>query len=192
MFSKEEIKDLVIAILVITFVFSYSYHNRNVLLALLDFPVFMIIAIVCFLSHELAHRYVATKFGCTAYYKIWPIPLAISLVVSLLTGYAIIAIGAVIIRPYRFGRWGYKQTHLSMPETGLIAWAGPVTNLALALTFRLFTGSLFFILSFVNAWLAFFNLLPIKPLDGSNVLKWNQFIWFISIVIAFLLMLTMM
>jgi Zn-dependent protease len=29
----------------------------------------------------------------------------------------------------------------------------------------------------INLWIAFFNLLPIGPLDGRKIIEWNPIIW---------------
>ncbi len=64
-------------------------------------------------------------------------------------------------------------------DTGLTALAGPVTNLLIAILFALFfhlnPGAMFIqqvclYVVFFNLLLAFFNLIPIPPLDGSKVL----------------------
>ncbi|MDP3974691.1 MAG: site-2 protease family protein [Candidatus Jorgensenbacteria bacterium] len=73
-------------------------------------------------------------------------------------------------------------------DAALVAAAGPVSNIALALVFGLLfqffssgggtgaIGELFPTLLaqvvIVNVWLAIFNLIPIPPLDGSKVLFW--------------------
>ncbi|MDD5144971.1 MAG: site-2 protease family protein [Candidatus Pacebacteria bacterium] len=60
-----------------------------------------------------------------------------------------------------------------------VALAGPLANFAIALIFGLairflpITGSLreiFFEIGYINVFLAFFNLIPIPPLDGSKLL----------------------
>jgi Zn-dependent protease len=75
--------------------------------------------------------------------------------------------------PYNFqkgGRWGEF----------LVAGAGPATNVLLAAAFTLvaylgahipFLVSFSFIVVYVNILLAFFNLIPIPPLDGSKILS---------------------
>ena len=79
------------------------------------------------------------------------------------------------------------------PNEGLIKVAGPITNIALALlsialyeaipikgavaSFIVYSGAL-------NAWVAFFNLLPFGPLDGRGVIEWNRTVWLLLTVIS--------
>ncbi len=78
----------------------------------------------------------------------------------------------VPINPLRFRDMDYG--------TVLVSFAGPFTNLILgtvfALAYRMFphvqpVSSVFLLGSLINFWLAFFNLVPIPPLDGSRILS---------------------
>jgi Zn-dependent protease len=56
----------------------------------------------------------------------------------------------------------------------LVAFAGPGTNIVLALIFGLLDASLldaFKVIVFINMLLALFNLIPIPPLDGSKIIS---------------------
>ena len=79
----------------------------------------------------------------------------------------------------------YDPRNLKNPKTGagLIALAGPASNLIIAVVFalllRLATGwgnpallLAFEIIVLLNLLLAIFNLFPIPPLDGSKILYW--------------------
>ena len=41
---------------------------------------------------------------------------------------------------------------------------------------------------FISILLAFFNMLPIMPLDGAKVLNWDKNVYITSIIIIFILM----
>ncbi len=53
----------------------------------------------------------------------------------------------------------------------LVALAGPAVSLLLAIVFRLINWDLMQFLSYVNAMLFFFNILPVFPMDGGRVLR---------------------
>jgi len=178
-FTRDEIKDIVVSTLAIAFVFSYPNFE--------NFFIYLITIVIAFILHELAHKFVAIKFHCAAVYEMWPMGLLFGLFFMFL-GIKILAPGAVVIRPYKFGRWGFRTARLTVPEMGLIALAGPAVNLFFALIFFVIPGSIASFISSVNAWLAFFNLIPIPPLDGSKVVQWKGWVWFLFIVIAFVLM----
>ncbi|MEM5772724.1 MAG: site-2 protease family protein [Candidatus Aenigmatarchaeota archaeon] len=178
LFTKEEVRDLAISTIAISLIFAFPKF---------EFFFFYLIAVVfAFVFHELAHKFVAMKFHCAASYEMWPFGLVIGFLFMLL-GVKILAPGAVIIRPYRFGRWGFRTSRLTVPENGIISLAGPTVNLTFALIFYPFPVLNF--ISEINAWLAFFNLLPIPPLDGSKVIQWKPWLWLISIIIAVILVL---
>lgn len=176
-FTKEEIKDLAISTLAISLVFAYPRFEL--------FFLYLVTVVIAFIFHELAHKFVAIKFGCAASYEMWPLGLFFSILLMFF-GLRFVAPGAVIIRPYRFSRWGFRVTRLTIPENGIIALSGPVVNLIFALIFYPFP--VLSSISEVNAWLAFFNLLPIPPLDGSKVIQWKPWLWFLCILFAFLLL----
>lgn len=128
-----------------------------------------------FVSHELAHKWVAMRYGHLAIYRMWTLGLVLALLVGLATNGRIIfaAPGAVVILAPYFSR----------REGGMISLSGPLTNILLA---ALFLGVSFIdgvvgIIGmqgvFINLWLAFFNMLPLPPLDGSKVFFWNPIIW---------------
>ncbi len=175
---KNEIRDIVIAVTVIALIFSYPNFSQ--------FTMYLLAVIIAFLFHELAHRFVARKFGVVAFFKLWPEGLLFGMMFMFL-GLKFVAPGAVVIYPYAFGRWGHRVVHLTQTEIGLVSFAGIASNLFFAAFFKLFIGDLFTFLSFVNAWLAFFNLLPIPPLDGSKIYRWKPWFWLVLISTAALL-----
>lgn len=191
--SKNELRDIVISVLVVTLIISYHFSRPTLGTIFGIFPFILIIVILSFLAHELAHRYAARKFGCFAVYKMWLGGVLIGLL-SMLLGFPFIIMGAVVIYPFKFGRWGFRKVHLTMTETGIISVAGICVNLLFAALFSPLAGTFvtsgldfFGILSFFNAWWALLNLIPIPPLDGRKVFGWKPWLWFLLILIAVLL-----
>lgn len=150
-----------------------------------SFPIIAVTLGVGFVFHELGHRWLAKKFGCIAFYKMWLPGLALALGLAVMTQGRLIfaAPGAVLI--------GGKR--LTLKEEGLVAIIGPVTNMIAGTLFLLLglwaaPNSLLEIIggvgSYVNFFLAFFNLIPFPPLDGQKVLQWNPMIWMLAIGIS--------
>lgn len=136
-----------------------------------------------FVLHELAHKYYGIKYGAKARFQSWPLGLAVALALVIVPqifgwhGILFIAPGAVYI---------YAMRHITPRENGIISLAGPATNVVLAIIFLLM--ALVFssnellarvagIGTTVNLLLAWFNLLPIFPLDGSKVIAWDWKVW---------------
>ena len=123
--------------------------------------------------HELMHRVVARRFGATAHFVANDGMLVISILIAF-SGFLFAAPGAV-----------WHTGMLTKRQLGLIAAAGPITNMALAV---LFVGALLaarngdtsnLVLAgltmgySVNAILGVFNMLPFGPIDGAKVLNWS-------------------
>ncbi|MEM4256792.1 MAG: site-2 protease family protein [Candidatus Diapherotrites archaeon] len=138
-----------------------------------------------FILHELAHKYVAIHFGLHAEFFLWREGLLLALVLALLNSPLIFAAPGAV---YIFGRG------ISIKKNAIISLAGPLTNIVVAvicsLLFALFrpsgfSESVFFGIIFVNFFLAFFNMLPVPPLDGSKVFVWSKLVWFFVIAFSF-------
>ncbi|MBE6493205.1 MAG: site-2 protease family protein [Methanosphaera stadtmanae] len=190
-FSKEEIKDLAIVIVVITLLFAYlfSRSSNSLILFLYLIPIAFVGVGLSFLLHELGHKIIAQKYGFFAEFKKNNRGLLIAIITGLF-GFVFLAPGAVYIGSYT-GR-------ITEEENGKISLGGPVVNIALAILFAgilisikpfiVYNQFLFYIgllcnISFqINSYLALFNLLPIPPLDGSKVIKWNMPLWITTII----------
>jgi len=189
-FKGSELVQLLVAWLVLGFCFS-----ANTLSNLSSFPVMFAVSLVTlglgFVGHELAHRYLARRYGCWAQFRLWGWGLLMAIVFALISGGRMIfaAPGAVYIAPRSYGL-GYGITQ---KQNGLISLSGPVANILVALLLLLLSGSGGFIglvgsTGFrVNAWLAAFNLLPFGMLDGRKVFSWSRVIWAIVTVPAWLM-----
>ncbi|PSQ61482.1 MAG: metalloprotease [Halobacteriales archaeon SW_9_67_25] len=121
-----------------------------------------------FLLHELAHKLVAVRFGQVAAFRADYSMLGLTVLVAM-AGFLFAAPGAV-----------YHRGRITARENGLIALAGPVTNVGLAALFVPlsvapgFPGAIGTMGIFINVLLAAFNMIPFGPLDGRKVLAWNR------------------
>jgi len=190
-FTEQELKDIIISILVVTLIF--AYNPLNPALTISRFPFFLILVILTFFFHEMAHKVTAMKFKCAAHYKMWPGGIILGLLFMFLN-VKFVAPGAVVIYPFAFGRWGFKMVHLTVTEMGLISLSGIGVNLFFALIFRPLAGTFIFqgidffgSLSWINAWLAMFNLLPVPPLDGSKIFMWKMWLWAVLFILSVML-----
>lgn len=189
-FTSREIRDIIISMLVIAGVFAYIftiYRGYDIITFINVIPITLIAVGFGFVFHELAHKFVAIKYGFFAEYKVWPGGLILAIVTALF-GFVFAAPGAVYIH----------GEHITREENGKISIAGPLTNIILAF---LFVGLEFIsppssifseigVLGFtVNSFLALFNLIPFSILDGAKVFKWNPIIWALTASITFLMVL---
>jgi Zn-dependent protease len=104
-------------------------------------------------------------------------------------GIVFVAPGFVEILPYSYGRWGFRVVSLGVEQIGAIALSGIGVNLGLAVLFKLLSLNwpLFGIFYKINALIAFFNLLPAPPLDGSKIISWSAGVWVFLFIISLLM-----
>jgi Zn-dependent protease len=191
LFKNTELRDLIIAIIILSVIFSYP-----------DFSAFFLVSIVMvffsYIIRELAHKFVARKFGCMSTFKLWPPGILIGVMSVLLKQFVdyfadknivFAAPGFAEIVPYRFGRMGFKVARVTPKDIGIVALAGTGLNVAFAVLFKMFPQGIFQTLGLYNGLIALFNLIPISPLDGSKIFLWSMFTWiflvFVSVLVVF-------
>lgn len=156
----------------------------------MTFIFLLFIFLVSVVLHEVAHGYMAEKLGdptARLAGRLTLNPLShIDPIGSVLLP-LLLAIPALFGAPTMIFGWAkpvpYNPNNLQHPDRGgaLIALAGPLTNISIALIFGLLlrvaiiqSAEQFFLplilIVYINLLLAFFNLLPIPPLDGSKLL----------------------
>ncbi|RQD81793.1 MAG: peptidase M50 [Methanocalculus sp. MSAO_Arc2] len=191
--SERERRDLGIAWIALAVAFTialvrgFSPLGVNIGTAALLFLLSLITVGVGFVLHELAHKFTAMRYGYWAEFRKDNQMLLVAVAIAALVGVVFAAPGATMI---------YGQA-LSKRENGVISAAGPLTNLVLMIPFGLILiGGLFYGLGGfvvlvgtvgikINAMLAAFNMLPIGPLDGKKVLRWNPAIFLVLILASF-------
>ena len=196
-FTKNEIRGLIIAFVVLSFCFAISNVGLDLKGIISLMPIVMVGVGIGFLLHELGHKYMSIKHGYRAEFELWPLGLVIAFVTAFL-GFVFAAPGSV--KTY--------ADEMTDEINGKITLAGPMANIGLAILFILIaaliypfsTHSELFRLMYlictvgfsVNAFLATFNLLPFYSLDGTKVMKWSVKVWITAFAIAAIMMLMSM
>ncbi len=191
-----ELVDLFLSLAALTIAFAILGERR-----LPGAEVFFISAVgtgTGFLFHELAHKYVAQRYGYWAEYRANRSGLLLIIIMAFV-GLIFAAPGAVMIHKAHARsedlwsaseRWETKQPEPAKAEKKEMLWialAGPMTNIALVVFFLFFlesdaaSGSLLHSAAnfalFINLTLAAFNLLPFGPLDGKKIFDSSRAIW---------------
>ena len=133
-----------------------------------------------FVCHEIAHKLVAQHYGYWAEFRSNENGLMWGLILAAVLGFIFVAPGAVMIRG-----------HVTKREEGHISIAGPASNMAWALlalplyflvydwsghdltTAKYIAYRAVFFLLWINIALGAFNLIPLRPLDGSKIWSWS-------------------
>ncbi|MCL4389377.1 site-2 protease family protein [Candidatus Marsarchaeota archaeon] len=151
-------------------------------------PIAAVAVSVTFVLHELMHKFTAQHYGAIAGFRSSHTGLMITLITGAF-GFLIGIPGATVIFAHNFDR----------RQNGLVSLAGPLTNFAVfgvALLLLVALGpaqgtylfNAIYITLFISIILAFFNMLPMYPLDGSKVLAWSKPIYLVTMAAIFILM----
>ncbi len=201
-----EIKDLVIADLVLIAAFSFTLlggifgffqSTPSIFSSLIKtIPIVALAVTLSFVLHELMHKFVAQRYGAIAGFRTSYNGLAITFITGFF-GFLLGIPGATVIYTSSFTK----------RQNGLVSLAGPLTNFVVFIAFMgiglFFFGSAFItnppvhsyvynaisLTLFISILLAFFNMLPIFPLDGSKVFAWNKPVYIGTMAVIFVLML---
>ncbi|MGC8991961.1 MAG: site-2 protease family protein [Thermoplasmata archaeon] len=187
---REEKIDIMVAIFSLSLAFMFAFFCNflygftectNPFSIIKYYLIAMLGVVTAFFGHEMMHKYVAMRNRYYAEFRKWNLGLLISIITSMF-GFVFVLPGATMI----YG-WLDKKTN------GIVSIAGPIYNLVIGLLFisisfiLKFYSSIFYFLGQINIWVSMFNMLPIPPLDGSKVLRWNITIWISVFIITLIL-----
>ncbi len=169
---------LIAAVLFGTAVFLTENLADNLQLTLVNILLFIVIAGVSLLLHELAHIYVADRYNVKTEYRFWTLGTMIMFITTLLPPHTLFS------QPSRtiVDEEGEKDKR----KNGIMAIAGPIVSLLLFIVFLIvymlnndiaviktvaYSGML------MNIVLCVYGLMPFKPMDGPEVREWNKGVW---------------
>ncbi len=178
-FSPEEIRSLLLGILLCAFMFSFNNWGTgsfNLAEGLRNLFSATLIVALAFLVHHSVQRIAALAIGFKLEYRIWLYGILIGLALTVVSNGRLwfFAPGGLIAYHMVGHRLGSFRYGLNYWPLGMIGLLGPLSNLALAMIFKLLllvapTNVLIQQAIVFNIWFALFMFLPLPPLDGSHL-----------------------
>jgi Zn-dependent protease len=198
-YTKLERRDLILSIIIITFVFAYDDKREefNLIYWAGHFLLTFLIVALAFLVHTGTQKVFALQQGFIAEYRAWPLGLAISAMFALITGgkwYVLLpgAIYLIHVPILRLGKWRYGTNIVAQ---GMVAASGAIGNLIFA-TFALAIGAqlgflpeLFLWVATINFWILIFSLMPLPRMDGLHLFFMSRlaYIFIVSTLLAYVI-----
>jgi PKD repeat protein/Zn-dependent protease len=143
-------------------------------------PIFIVAGLAISAIHEIGHKTMANKYGISMKYSLWPIGMFIVAITGLL--------GTVFAYPARTDPVEEEQGRKY--ERAMIMLAGPVATLMLGFVFlglmTFYEPKLMEECAKTSFFIAFYLLIPIKPLDGKAIWVWK---WWVSVTLVIILFL---
>ncbi len=185
-FTQEELRGLIVSILILTFIVAYNDGSATFELThwALNFLQGLLIMTATVLVMQAGHRLTGLVLGFRVEYKIWWNGLIIGLVAALLSRGKlwILAPGGIFLHHMAIHRLGWMRYGINVKALGLTALMGPVFNIifgAIAKTIALWFPNAAFVpvlnkVFFINIIFAVYNLIPIPPLAGSRFLYYSR------------------
>lgn len=200
-YTDEEVKDLILSTLGLGLAFAIVFFGGPDRVAFVTdpaiLPAFIVSSIlvgVSFVPHEMSHRAAARVVEAYAEYELWRPGVLLAIATSLF-GVVFAAAGGIkmyTLEGERYGRW---HPELSPHHIGLVAAVGPLMNVSMAMAFFFLSSgfnvsllgvNVFGVGAGINAYLALFSMVPVHPMDGYKVLRWNIPFYFFMAALAVL------
>ncbi len=190
-FNKQEISSLVIATLVIGFVFSFKDWGEetfNAAKGVMNLLITIIIVGASLFFRLSCQKIYGLSQGYKAEFQVWYTGLGIGLIVSFLSlgKFPLALVGCVIAAHMVRQRLGEFRYGFSLWDNGMMSFWGILGNMILAIIFAIgaffvptsyfFTKGLIF-----NIIMAFCSLLPIPQLDGLAIFFGSRMLYAIAI-----------
>lgn len=214
---KKELYRIIIASIIAGFVFSFDewgIETFNLQIGITNLIISTIICLIIYLAHLFSQKLIAKKSDCTLEFglvKIEKIPIInrkvstwfspigpiITLLVTILSNGKLffIALASFNLKVKRAYRVGHRWTNLKGIEEATIAAAGPISDIAMMVLFKLLTPlsqGFFSKAVFIASALAIFHMLPFPRFDGLKILVESKTLYlFISLIIILIIFFTL-
>ena len=190
-FTPLEIRSIIIAIVVVAFIISFSEWGKgnvfDVKAGLFNWFNAVLIVALSFLVHISAQRIWALAIGYRVEWKMWSFGLLFGLIMAFLTngGFWLVLPGGIIVHHMAGHRLGWFRYGINYWAVGLIAVTGPFATIVFAAMFKalsvIVVNSLIQKVIVFNIAYAIFSLIPIPPLDGSRTFFGSRMLYAFSV-----------
>lgn len=205
-FSKKEWKSILIASLILGFVFSFREwgpgSTPDPAVGLGSWIASFILVLIAFSLHNLGHKIIASKHCAKTEFNLWRFNInffrphmkqnkiaigpILSVILALFSNGHIqfAALESQDIKDNIKERIGKKFKHMREVEVSYIALAGPIVSLFLALLFASFNNPIFDKFVLINISIALYAMIPLPGLDGARIWIGSYFIYIFSLILV--------
>ena len=198
-FSRRELRDLLIAMLVVAFAFAYDDKQDAFVFSywIMNYLKILFMVFLAFVVHESAHKMFGLALGIRTEYKLWTLGIYITLACTFLFQgkFYIILPGGVAFFHMAVQRLGHFRYGLNLLSSGLIGAMGPLANLVMATFWETLALNGIFPdfmhqMTFINLYYAVFSMLPLPNLDGISLFFASRlnYVFFFSILICYIVL----
>ena len=194
---------ILIASFFLGFVFAFKEwgtSSPNALTGLENWLRYFIMVIIALVLHTMGHKIIAAKNYAVSEFrlwmiqgKIWPIkrkkgPLAVGIIIPLLFSFLsnglwnVPLVESVAMKEVTPLRARKKFKYLTNFEMGIIALAGPLTSILIALIFKVANLPGFEKFIVINYTIGLFALIPFSTLDGARILSGSKYLYLGSVI----------
>ena len=187
--SRDELRAMIVVILAATFIISFKEWGPGDVFdfgyGISRFIIFLIIAGITVFVHIAAQRIAGLHAGHRTEFRIWWFGIIFGLILVIITRgmFWLILPGGILLHHMATHRLGYFRYGTNTMTLAMVSLSGSLANIILAtiiktpeIWFGFPISQIYFLdrLVFFNWVYALFNLLPIPPLDGFNVLYYSR------------------
>ena len=190
-FGQEESRALIPAILVLSFIVGFNDGSEtfSIFSWLRNYLNSFIIVALAVLVHVCAQKAAGIYLGQKVEYKLWAPGILAGIVLAFISNgeWTIVVAGSIVAHAMATARIGRFRYGFSYNDLGMIAAAGPLANVGLAILLKVLTalpgGGLLGKAILINMLFALFAMLPIPPLPGSMIVFASRS-WYVFLIAA--------
>ncbi len=153
---------------------AFMITNRIDLGSAADWLIYVFVAGLAVILHDLTHRYMAWRYGVITEYKFWFLGTIIMFFTAIL-------FGVVYSSPSRLGI--NNAGSLTKKQQAIIYGSGPLMSFAVFAVFLSLVplggqlATIGFLGASMNLLTATYAMMPFEPMDGRKVYNWKKLLW---------------